>query len=161
MKDYTFPKNGQELLCALKEYVQPWIRLYLVEGTLQKHGPQPFVEILNIPKEGNSRDFQPYHNPLFRALAIQSFSYIQTLGDKEQIASLKSVFSKNLLSILQKEATGGANQLIRWSAAKTINSIWFDPQWSEQKKHYYSLNAEFHIRGCLKSLIESKKAHTG
>ena len=103
------------------------------------------MEILNIPTEGNLRDFQSYHNPLFRALAIQSFSYIQTLGEKERIASLKSVFCENLLSLLQKEATGGANQLIRWSAAKTINSIWFDPQWSEQKKHDYSLNAEFHI----------------
>mgnify|MGYP001049037904 FL=1 len=145
MKYFTFPKNGPELLFALKKYFQPWKRLYLVEGTLQKHGLQPFVDILNIPIEGNSSDFQSYHNPLFRALAIQSFSYIQTLAEKEKIASLKSVFSRNLLSILQKEATGGANQLIRWSAAKTINSIWFDPQWSEHKKHDYSLNAEFHI----------------
>ena len=143
LSQIQLPKNGPELLCALKKYFQPWKRLYLVEGILQKHGLQPFVDILNIPIEGNSSDFQSYHNPLFRALAIQSFSYIQTLAEKEKIASLKSVFSRNLLSILQKEATGGANQLIRWSAAKTINSIWFDPQWSEQDKHHYSINAEY------------------
>ena len=101
LSQIQLPKNGEELLCALKKYFQPWKRLYLVEGILQKHGLQPFVEILNIPIEGNSRDSQSYHNPLFRALAIQSFSYIQTLAEKEKIASLKSVFSRNLLSILQ------------------------------------------------------------
>ncbi|MDT9342249.1 hypothetical protein VV11_023685 [Trichodesmium erythraeum 21-75] len=151
----TLPKNGTDLLITLNKYSIPWQRLDIVERTLQEFGTQAFVQLLGIPEKGILSRWQARHDPLFRTLAILAFSHIKVLKEKEEIASLKTDFSKNLLFILQQEATGGATQLIRWSAAKTINCIWFDEEWLRQNKPYY-VNAQFNINNTRIDRIEKQ-----
>jgi len=151
----TLPKNGTDLLITLNKYSIPWQRLDIVERTLQEFGTQAFVQLLGIPEKGILSRWQARHDPLFRTLAILAFSHIKVLKEKEEIASLKTDFSKNLLFILQQEATGGATQLIRWSAAKTINCIWFDEEWLRQNKPYY-INAQFNINNTRIDRIEKQ-----
>ncbi|MGL5064907.1 MAG: hypothetical protein ACRC62_33440 [Microcoleus sp.] len=127
--------SGTALTFYLGKCNQPWQRISTVEGILQQCGIDPFVEVLDVPKSGIlGEDIleaarKPHQNLLFRALAIQAIGKVRDLQLKSEIADGISDFSKNLLSVLEKEARSGATALIRWSAAVSIKSIWLQEEW--------------------------------
>ncbi|MEG4840523.1 hypothetical protein [Microcoleus sp. B9-D4] len=122
--------SGTALIFLLTKYTQPWQRINLVEKFLQQCGIEPFAEVLGVPNSGIFRENiptsvrKPHPNLLFRALAIQALGKVREGLISSERKARASNFSKNLLAALEQEARGGANPLIRWSAAVSIKSIW-------------------------------------
>jgi hypothetical protein len=130
--------SGTALIFTLTKYTQPWQRINAVEEITLQCGFDPFVEILDVPKNGilgedipeSAR--KPHPNLLFRALAIQAFGKVRDLHLNSDIVAGIGDFSKNLLTVLEQEARSGATPLIRWSAAVTIKSIGLDREYQRE-----------------------------
>lgn len=135
--------SATALIFTLTKYNQPWQRIKAVEESIQHCGFEPFVEILDIPKNGilgedipeSAR--KPHPNLLLRALALQAFGKVRDLQLKSEIVTGIDDFSKNLLVVLEEEARSGATPLIRWSAAVTIKSIWSDEECEKESNGYH------------------------
>jgi hypothetical protein len=142
--------SGTALIFTLTKYTQPWQRINAVEEITLQCGFDPFVEILDVPKNGilgediRESDRKPHPNLLFRALAIQAFGKVRDLHLNSDIVAGIGDFSKNLLTVLEQEARSGATPLIRWSAAVTIKSIGLDresPREGNDSSGFLKINA--------------------
>lgn len=161
-------RSGSELIIALtQDRDQPWQQLNTINATLQNSGIEPFVEILDIPKDDLLEEDIPlsarrvHTTPLFYALAIKAFIEISASSEKCEIASCRNKFSKNLLQVLEKEVQSGDTTLIQWSAASAINSIWFDEECKRYDRNYGLYRSQLAIhnpRRIIQNILEQQRA---